>query len=170
MRKLFAAIFAAALLAGCASGRSTADIPAVRGFELPKYLGRWYEIARLPQWFERDMNFVTAEYTMDGDRVRVVNSGVRDGELRTAQAVAEFAGEPDVGELKVSFFRPFYGDYRIVMLAADYRYAMVTSSTRDSLWILSRTPAMPERELSEYLQQAEQWGFDTSKLEYGKQE
>ncbi|MGE4301728.1 MAG: lipocalin family protein [Victivallaceae bacterium] len=169
MRGLFLAI-ASIVLAGCASGRSTSDIPAVRGFELPKYLGRWYEIARLPQWFERDMDHVTAEYCADGDAVKVVNSGIRNGERREAVGRAVFAGDASEGELRVSFFRPFYGDYRIIMLDPDYRAAMVTSSTRDSLWILSRTPALPPEKLSEYLKQAELWGFDTAKLEYGKQE
>lgn len=165
---LLAVVF---LLGGCMSGGSTEKIPPVSGFELPRYLGTWYEIARLPQYFERDMNRVTAEYTANPDgSVRVVNSGERDGERRRAEAVARFKGDPATGELEVSFFRPFYADYRIIRLAPDYRYAVVTGSSPDSLWILSRTPRLPESELAELVRYAGELGFPVEQLEYPVQD
>lgn len=166
---LFSAILSglALLFGGCASGKNTKDIPAVTGFELPRYLGVWYEIARLPHRFERDLDRVQAEYTAAPDgTVRVVNSGERAGERRKAEGVARFKGEQSVGELEVSFFRPFYGDYRIIRLSPDYRYAVVTSGTREYLWILARTPQLPEAELKELVEYAKSLGFAVEKLEY----
>ena len=155
------------LTGGCLSGKSTAEIPAVSGFELPRYLGVWYEIARLPHRFERNMDRVTAEYTANPDgTVKVVNSGERDGERRKAEGIARFKGSSDLGELEVSFFRPFYGDYRIIRLAPDYRYAVVTSSTKEYLWILARTPQLPEEEQKELVEYAKSLGFTVEKLEF----
>lgn len=163
--------FLAAWFAGCAA--STRDIPAVRDFDLGRYLGRWYEIARLPHRFERGLEFVRAEYTLAPDgSVRVVNSGVRDGETRRVTGVArlkdQLAENPD-GELEVSFFRPFYGAYRIIELDPEYRYAIVTSSARNCLWILSRTPAMEKRQLDGILERLGKLGFAVEKLEYPRQ-
>ena len=164
--------FLAALLSGCAA--STSDIPAVTGFEPERYLGTWYEIARLPHRFERDLDFVRAEYSRNPDgSVRVVNSGVRDGEARTAVGRAvpkDPAAQPPTGELRVSFFRPFYADYRIVELDPEYRYAVVTGSTRDYLWILSREPAMAKPQLSAILDRLEKLGFAVDKLEFPRQD
>ena len=161
----------AALLTGCAA--STADIPAVKDFELGRYLGSWYEIARLPHRFERGLDFVRAEYSSNPDgSVRVVNSGVRDGKVRTAvgRAVSKHPGEkPPTGELRVSFFRPFYADYRIIELDPEYRYAVVTGSTRDYLWILSREPAMAKERLAAILGRLKKLGFAVEKLEYPDQ-
>ena len=96
-----------------------------------------------------------AEYTVDSNgTLRVVNSGERDGERREAIGVARFKGERTVGELEVSFFRPFYGDYRIIRLAPDYRYAVATSGTMEYLWILARTPQLPETEKKELIEYA----------------
>ena len=153
------------------SGRSTEKIPAVTGFELPRYLGTWYEIARLPHRFERGMNRVTAEYTQNPDgTVRVVNRGVRDGVEHRAEGVAKFTGKTTAGELEVSFFRPFYGDYRIIRLDPEYRHAVVTSSTDDYLWILARTPQLPDDELLELVEYAGKHGFATDRLEFPVQE
>ena len=165
-----ALLFLLVLAGGCMSGRSTEKIPAVTGFELPRYLGAWYEIARLPHRFERGMDRVTAEYTQNPDgTVKVVNRGFRDDVEHRAEGIAKFSGKPTVGELEVSFFRPFYGDYRIVELAPDYSSAIVTSSTKNSLWILSRTPRLSKETLEKYLAQIREWGFDVSALEYPKQ-
>ena len=155
------------LAGGCSSAQSTQDIPAVTGFELPRYLGVWYEIARLPHRFERDLDRVQAEYTANPDgTVKVVNSGERDDERRKAEGIARFKGSSDLGELEVSFFRPFYGDYRIIRLAPDYRYAVVTSSTKEYLWILARTPQLPEEEQKELVEYAKSLGFAVEKLEF----
>ena len=159
----------AAFAAGCAP--STREIPAVRDFDLDRYLGSWYEIARLPHRFERGMDFVRAEYTFDGGAVKVVNSGIRDGEPRRIVGRAEFKdpNAKDIGELRVSFFRPFYGDYRIIELDPEYRHAVVTGATKDYLWILSREPEMSASKLAEILGRLEKLGFATDKLEFPRQ-
>lgn len=161
--------FLAVLASGCAA--STREIPAVKDFDLERYLGSWYEIARLPHRFERGMDFVRAEYTLDGDAVKVVNSGIRDGEPRRIVGRAEFKDPKAkrVGELRVSFFRPFYGDYRIIELDPEYRVAVVTGATKDYLWILSREPEMPSSQLAEILDRLEKLGFATDKLEFPRQ-
>ena len=169
--KTFIPALLAGLLAGCAA--STADIPAVKDLELDRYLGTWYEIARLPHRFERGLDFVRAEYSLDPDgSVKVVNSGFRNGEARTAvgRAVLKHPGaKPLTGELRVSFFRPFYADYRIIELDPEYRCAVVTGSTRDYLWILSREPAMAKEQLAAILERLKKLGFAVEKLEYPDQ-
>ena len=119
---------AAAALSGCRNAESTASIPAVRPFDAERYLGTWYEIARLPHSFERDMTRVTAVYTARKDGgIDVLNSGWRDGEHRTARGRARFLGDSTVGELEVSFFGPFYGQYRIIKLTHS-------GDTRGNTW------------------------------------
>lgn len=156
---------------GCSSTRSTEGISAVSCFDLPRYLGNWYEIARLPNHFEHGMDYVTAEYSLNTDgTVRVVNRGIRNGEKREISGIAKFKNSPVVGELRVSFFRPFYSDYKIIRLAPDYSYAVVTGSTDDSLWILSRTPTLPENAREKLLAGIRKLGFDTGRLVFPKQE
>ena len=160
----------AAALTGCAT---TSDIAAVQDFEPERYMGTWYEIARLPHYFERDMDEVTAEYTLEPDgTIRVVNSGMRDGEPKSATGTARLKypdAEPLAGELRVSFFWPFYADYRIIELAPDYSYAVVTAGSRDYYWILSRTPTMEKERLDGILNRAKALGFDLGELEYPRQ-
>ena len=158
---------AAAALSGCRNAESTASIPAVRPFDAERYIGTWYEIARLPHSFERDMTRVTAVYTARKDGgIDVLNSGWRDGEHRTARGRARFRGDSTVGELEVSFFGPFYGQYRIIALAPDYSSAMVTGSSRDYLWILARESTLPPETFRQYKEQAAKLGFDVAALEY----
>ncbi|MGE4563382.1 MAG: lipocalin family protein [Victivallaceae bacterium] len=154
---------------GCTGNKapSTAHIPAVEAFSASDYMGTWYEIARLPHSFEKDMDEVTAQYTYRPDgTVEVINSGVRAGKLRSIKGTAKFAGSQFVGELKVSFFWPFYGDYRIIYLEPNYRHAIVTSKTMDYLWILSRTPTVDSGTLQDLLAKADGWGFHTDDLEF----
>ena len=163
-------MLSALFLHGCVSGNSTAKIPAVRDFQPERYLGRWYEIARLPHSFEDGMSEVYAEYSPgEGSRISVVNSGVRDGERRTARGTARFKGATDRGELEVSFFRPFWEDYKIFYLADDYSIAMVTSSTDEYLWILCRKPHLPRRQLNSLIELAELHGFPVDKLIFPQQ-
>ena len=158
MKKIF--LFLASslwlLLGGCAS-QSTAEIPAVTGFKVDKYLGTWYEIARLPHRFEKDLDYVSAEYKLnDKGGITVVNRGVKNGYPKSVQGEAKWKGSSDVGELSVSFFWPFSGDYKIIK--------------KDYLWILSRQNHMPEEQLKELLDFAAGLGFQTGLLEYPKQE
>lgn len=162
--------FLLAFSGGCSSARSTEGIPAVRCFDLPHYLRNWYEIARLPNHFEHGMDYVTAEYSLNTDgTVRVVNRGIRNGEKREISGIAKFKSSPGIGELRVSFFRPFYSDYRIIRLAPDYSYAVVTGSTDNFLWILSRTPRLPENEREKLLADIRRLGFDTGRLVFPEQ-
>jgi len=119
-------------------------VTVIDGFELDRYLGKWYEIARLDHSFERGLTNVTANYSMREDGgVRVLNRGYdpEKGDWDEAEGKAYFVGEPNVGRLKVSFFGPFYGGYNIIELdKADYQYSLVAGPDRDFLWILARTP------------------------------
>ncbi len=169
--KFFSALAAgviSALTFGCASSRP--EIEAVRDFRPADYMGTWYEIARLPHYFERGLERVSAEYTLRPDgTVRVVNRGYRDGKLKQITGTAKLKDperKPLTGELRVSFFRPFYSDYRIIELAPDYGYSVVMGSDRSYLWVLSRTPELPEDLLRNILGRLRERGFEVEKLEY----
>ena len=153
---------------GCSTVPSTDDIPVVKGFDATRYMGTWHEIARLPKWYERDMIHVSAEYALDGEMLRIRNSGWRDGERKVSTAVGHFAGPADEGAFRISFFRPFYGDYRIIWLSPDYDLALVTGEDRSSLWILARTSTISTERRDALVKTASDWGFDVSKLEYPK--
>jgi len=144
-------------------------IDTVTGFVPERYLGRWYEIARLDHRFERGLVNVTAEYARraDGD-IEVTNRGFdpKEGKWREARGVAKFVGDPSRGRLKVSFFGPFYGGYNVVAVDPQYRWAMVVGPTRDYLWILSRTPQLDREALSSLINRAEAAGIDTDSLIY----
>lgn len=156
----------AVVLAGCSGVPS--GVTVVEGFELERYLGTWHEIARLDHSFERGLSRVTAQYSLRADgRMDVVNRGFNDakGKWQEARAIARPIGDPTVGSLKVSFFRPVWADYHIIALdKADYQYAMVTSSTRGYLWILARTPTLDDSVLNNLLAQAKAWEYDTENL------
>ena len=159
----------AAALTGCGS---TSDIAAVKPIEPERYMGTWYEIARLPQYFERDLDEVKAEYTLNDDgTIKVVNSGVKDGEPTSITGKAKLKSPKAkqlTGELRVSFFWPFYSDYRVIELAPDYSYAVVTGGSRDYFWVLARTPTMEKELLDAILDRAKALGFETGELEYPK--
>ncbi len=160
-------LMSAMLLGGCVSPDSTRDIPSVTDFEAERYLGTWYEVARMPHRFEEGMSEVYAIYSpLPDDEIQVINSGVRDGKRRSIKGVARFRAAHDIGELEVSFFRPFYGGYRIILLEPDYSSAVVTSDTKNYLWILSRTTTLPEARITAYLTQLQSWGFDVDRLEF----
>jgi len=144
-------------------------VPATN-FDLTRYLGAWYEIARLPAWFEKNLDSVTATYSLREDgKVRVVNEGSREGRHARSVGRAKFAGKTDVGALRVSFFGPFFGDYTIIELdTTQYRYAMVASG-RKYLWILSRTPVLDTEVVRRLVGRAGELGFDTKRLYYTRQ-
>ena len=168
MKHVFSTLFAALAVAlgGCA--KSTADLPAVAGFDLQAYAGRWYEIARLPHSFERGLGSVTADYTPNADgTVTVENRGVKNGVAQAVRGKARLKkGHAGRGELEVSFFGPFYGAYRILHLEPDGSAALVTSGTRDYFWILARTAKVPAEKLDRFRKQAADWGFAVDKFEY----
>lgn len=154
------------ILAGC-SVNPPKNASVVQPFDLERYLGTWYEIARLDHSFERGLNRVSAEYSVRPDgRIKVLNSGYRTdtGARKEVEGVAQFIGSPHVGSLKVSFFGPFYGGYHIVALDPNYQWAMVLGDNTDYLWILSRTPTLAEPIKQQLLKQAAELGVDTEQL------
>lgn len=167
--RLLAAAFCAALCAGCSLGAPEGAAP-VTGFELERYLGVWHEVARLDHRFERGLTQVTAEYSMRPDGgVKVLNRGFNKakGEWKEAEGRAYFTGDKGTGQLKVSFFGPFFGGYNIIDLDKEgYRYALVCGPARSYLWILARTPELPEADLKRLLGRAAELGFDTGALIY----
>ncbi|MFT7558332.1 MAG: apolipoprotein D and lipocalin family protein [Flavobacteriales bacterium] len=147
-------------------------IKPVDNFEVSRYLGTWYEIARLDHSFERGLQNVTAQYSTRADGgIKVMNRGfdVSLNEWSEAEGKAYFVGDKTIGHLKVSFFGPFYGSYIIFDLGEDYDYSLVTSSNKSYLWLLSRSPVMSEVKETELLKRITELGFDTKSLIFVKQ-
>ncbi|WP_306643429.1 lipocalin family protein [Sanyastnella coralliicola] len=142
-------------------------LTTVETLDLNRYAGKWYEVARLPNKFEDGLKCVTAEYTIkENGKVQVVNRGVSiaDGSASVSEGEAKRPNTEVPGVLKVSFFKPFYGDYYVMQLDDEYGYALVGSPDREFLWILSRTPVLPKDISSQLMQHAENEGFDLSTL------
>ena len=166
MKRVFLMAFVAMLFAGCESAKL--DNSTVKSVDLKRYLGNWYEIARFDHSFERGMEYVMAHYTLrDDGKIDVLNTGIKDGRAKDAKGIVKTTDQP--GLLRVSFFGPFFGDYRILMLDENYQYALVGGSTNRFLWILSRTPQLDEATLSLILAEADRRGYDTTRLLWVKQ-
>lgn len=154
------------LLAGCS--RPTVDNSVVTSFDLTRFLGDWYKIARFDHRFERGMQQTKANYTLREDgKVDVRNTGTKNGNHSEAKGVARLTGTP--GLLRVSFWRPFYSDYRIMLLDDNYQYALIGSGSDKYLWILSRSPQISDEIKNEILSEAQKRGYDTDKLIWVKQ-
>ena len=152
-------------IAGCVKNNSM-DIPAVTGFAPEKYLGKWYEYARLPNSFETGLSDCYAVYSPRKDgNISVLNCGRKNGKLHCVNAVAKSV-IPGTGELEVSFFRPFYSRYRIIKITPDYSLAAVTGSSRNYLWILSRTKKPDTNSLREFMDFLKQNRYPVEKLIY----
>ena len=140
----------------------------VDNFEIERYLGKWYEIARLDHKFERNMSNVSATYTAsDSGGITVINRGYKEdiGKWKSIEGVARPLGNENTGSLKVSFFGPFYGGYHIIDLdRQNYSYAMVVGPSRSHFWILARNKVMDESLLNELLSKAAANGIDAKKL------
>ena len=157
----------ATLFAGIATADRKGDLEVVSAVDLSRYAGRWYEIARLPNRFEKKCaDSVTATYTLRSDgKVDVVNRCRKaNGEFTTAKGKARIADKKTNAKLKVTFFWPFYGDYWILDLGPDYQYAVVGSPDRDYLWILSRTPQFDEQLYQQLVEKMAARGFETEKM------
>jgi apolipoprotein D and lipocalin family protein len=160
------------LLSGCTG--IPEGLSPVKGFDAQKYLGKWYEIARLDHRFERNMTNVTAVYTQtDEDHITVLNRGYDEAKKKWKQITgkARLIKDENTGSLKVSFFGPFYSGYHIIALDKQhYRYAMVTGPKRSYLWILSRTRTMDRKILQDLILRADDFGFETDKLIFVRQD
>lgn len=155
----------AMLVAGCA--QIPDGVTAVDGFDADRYLGKWYEIARLDHRFERGLDQITATYSAREDGgIDVLNRGfdTAKGEWKEAQGRAKFSGAPGTAMLKVSFFGPFFGGYNVLDLDPDYQIALVSGPTREYLWILARRPDPPREEVERLVRRAGELGFDTASL------
>ncbi len=143
-------------------------IKPVEQFDVSRYLGKWYEIARLDHRFERGLIAINAEYSLRPDGgLKVLNSGynIKTGERDQAEGKAYFLGKPDIGSLKVSFFGPFYGGYHIIELDKEaYQYAMITGPDLDYFWILARTPTLDPAIMQRLIARAKNLGFAVDKL------
>ncbi|RXJ74162.1 lipocalin [Veronia nyctiphanis] len=165
--KKFLTFISASLLSGCLG--MPEKVSPIDSFELDRYLGKWFEIARLDHSFERGLSQVTATYSVRPDGgVKVINRGFsnKDNEWQEAEGKAYFVNTESEGYLKVSFFGPFYGSYVIFELEENYQYAFISGPDTDYLWLLSRTPHVSQDILDKFVAQAKSRGFDTDALIY----
>lgn len=165
-------LLAGGLLAALAACKTTTTdrlnlppVQTVAHVDLQRYLGTWYEISSFPQSFQRGCSFTTATYSLrdDGD-IEVVNRCRKNGKPTEAKGRARVVDTATNAKLKVSFFRPFWGDYWIIELGDDYQYAVVGHPGRDYLWVLSRTPTMDAATYDAIVARAQAQGFDTGRL------
>ena len=151
--------------------RSRVDV--VDDFELDRYLGKWYEIARFDFFWEKNLKNVTALYEKNEDgSIRVENSGYDYIKHKDKSSIgkAKFTDKPHLGSLKVSFFGPFYSAYNVVMIEDDYQYALVFGENTDCLWILSRNKNIPMAVKEKFLLYASESGYDLENLVWTKQD
>ena len=170
--KSVAVLFGTLLLAGCTTAPQ--GILPVDNFDLDRYLGTWYEIARLDHRFERGLSQVSASYSKRSDGgVDVINRGFNSqaNKWKEAKGRAYFIGEPDVARLKVTFFWPFYGGYNVIELDQEnYNYALICGPNKKYLWLLARTKTLDAGIKESLIAKAKTLGFNTSELILVKQE
>ncbi len=160
------------LLSGCLG--TPEGVTPVHDFELNRYLGKWYEIARLDHSFERGLSRVSAAYSLREDGgVRVINRGFaeKENQWKQAEGKAYFVQSSDVGYLKVSFFGPFYGSYVIFELDKEkYQYAYVSGPNKSYLWLLARTPTIDQKIIDRFIKKSRHLGFNVDNLIFVKHE
>lgn len=161
-----------AVLQACSNSRSIPKgaLP-VKNFDVKRYTGKWYEIARLDFKYEKGLNNTTAQYTLNPDgSIEVLNRGydVKKARWKEAKGKAKFVDAQNDGQLKVSFFGPFYSGYNVIAVDPDYQYALVAGESLAYLWLLSRDPVMPERVKQSFLEKARTLGYDTDDLVWVK--
>jgi len=147
-----------------------APLSTVKEVDINRYLGTWYEITRYEHYFERGCVDVSATYSLNADNaIDVLNKcELEDGTKKEANGVA-YATDGSFSKLRVSFFRPFYGDYHILLLDKNYRYAVIGEPSREYFWILSRTKTLDDATLSMILHKMPSLGYDAKKLIWTKQ-
>lgn len=167
-----AAVAILSLLGLSACVKVPPGITPVENFEGERYLGTWYEIARMDNRFERGLYNVTATYSNNPNgTIKVENRGYKlsDEEWKSATGKAKFVEDPDVGHLKVAFFGPFYASYVVYDLGEDYDYAFVTGMNKDFLWLLARTPTVPDDLVERFKTQAIADGYNMDKMVFDVQ-
>ncbi|WP_367769243.1 lipocalin family protein [Flavobacterium sp. WC2421] len=167
-RSLLGGLVLIGVLFTACGGKTIPDkAEAVQNFNKTKYLGKWFEIARLDFKFEKGLNNTTAEYSLREDgKIKVDNKGYNYNKKEWEQSIgkAKFVDAENVAMLKVSFFGPFYGGYNVIAIDDDYKYALIAGSSLKYLWILSRETSIPENIKKEYLKKAEEIGYNTADL------
>ncbi|MDH1127805.1 lipocalin family protein [Enterobacter sp. GD03975] len=169
---VIAAVTAAFLVVACSSPTPPPGVTVVSNFDAQRFLGTWYEIARMDHKFERGLEKVTATYSaMDDGGIQVVNRGYNPDRQMWQQTVGQayFTGAPNRAAMKISFFGPFYGGYNVIALDREYRHALVCGPDRNYLWILSRTPTITAEMKQQMLDVGTRQGFDVTKLIWVKQ-
>ncbi len=169
---VIAVVTAAFLVVACSSPTPPPGVTVVSNFDAQRFLGTWYEIARMDHKFERGLEKVTATYSaMDDGGIQVVNRGYNPDRQMWQQTVGQayFTGAPNRAAMKISFFGPFYGGYNVIALDREYRHALVCGPDRNYLWILSRTPTITAEMKQQMLDVATRQGFDVTKLIWVKQ-
>lgn len=169
MRHLIAIILVI-FISGCSEKYT--PLPTVEKVDIQKYKGTWYEIARFEHFFEKGCKNVTATYELNSDNsIKVLNKCemIEDGQKKEAEGIA-YVTNKSGSKLEVSFFRPFYGDYWILELDRDYKYALVGTPSREYLWILARSKTIDDEIKQDLVQKAVELGFDKSKLIWTIQE
>ena len=157
------------MLSWLTGSRLTVDNSVVRELDLDRFLGSWYEVARFDHFFERGMSQTRANYVLrDDGNIDVINTGIKNGKPKTAKCKAKLTDIPSL--LRVSFYGPFYSDYRVKLVDADYRYMLIGSGSDGYLWILSRTPQLADSDRTAILSDAKSRGYDTDKLIWVKQD
>jgi apolipoprotein D and lipocalin family protein len=139
----------------------------INTFDKERYLGTWYEIARLDFKYEENLNNTTAEYSLNKNgTLKVDNKGYHTKEEQWKQSIgkAKFVSDENIGMLKVSFFGPFYGGYNVIAIDPDYKYALIAGSSLKYLWLLSRDTSMPDEIKNNYLKMAKAIGYNTAAL------
>lgn len=145
------------------------DNSTVNSLDLNRFMGRWYEIARFDHKFERDMQQVSTMYAIEKNgKIKVINQGLKKGEWKTSEGKGKLTTTP--GLLRVSFWGSFYSDYRVMMVASDYSYALIGGKDNKYLWILSRTPTMRPDTQNMLIREAQRRGYNTDKLIWVQQE
>jgi apolipoprotein D and lipocalin family protein len=157
------------LFGGAANVAGDSPLKVVDTVDLNRYLGKWYEIASNPAWFQKGCTGSTAEYSLRPDgKIQVINRCFKDsldGPLKESKGKAEVVDTTTNAKLKVWFFWPFKGDYWIIDLGSDYQWAVVGEPARKYLWILSRTPTMDESLYREIVRRSQQQGYDPERLQ-----
>lgn len=163
MYRLLILSFILISIAGCS--KQYPPLETVEKVDLQKYLGTWYEIARYEHYFEKGCRDVSATYSLkdDGD-LKVINRCTKETDQKKEVVGVAYAVDESKSKLKVSFFRPFYGDYWIIMLDDEYRYAVVGDPSREYLWILSRTPKLEVKIKDEILNRLPGMGYSADPL------
>ncbi|MGN1055148.1 MAG: lipocalin family protein [Comamonas sp.] len=166
LRVALAASAVTVFAAGCAVS-VPANIEPVQNFDAAKYMGQWYEIARIDQRFQKGLTKATANYALNSDgTVKVINRGfnAEKNEWKEVEGKAKFIGNPKTAALKVSFFGPFYGGYNVVYLDPAYQTSLVIGENTDYFWLLSRKPDLPKDQVQALLQKAQSLGVDLNKV------